>query len=149
MDASLGQRELDVMGVLWRDGPGTVEEVRERLAASLARTTVLTILRNLEAKGFVGHEAEGRVHRYHAEVEADAVRGSFITRMVTKLFGGSAAHAATHLVADERLSADDLRELQRLIDERLRVAEGAASPARAKRSNEASSPKRTSRRGGR
>src|SRR4029078_12810500 len=53
----LGDRELDVMGVLWDLGSGTVSEVRERLPADLAYTTVLTILRNLEAKELVRHTA--------------------------------------------------------------------------------------------
>ena len=48
-DFVLGDRELDVMGVLWDLGSGTVAEVRDRLPADLAYTTVLTILRNLEA----------------------------------------------------------------------------------------------------
>jgi predicted transcriptional regulator len=54
-DFVLGDRELDVMGVLWDLGSGTVTEVRDKLPADLAYTTVLTILRNLEAKGFVDH----------------------------------------------------------------------------------------------
>ena len=52
------------MGVLWSAGSATVAEVRDRLPADLAYTTVLTILRNLEAKGFVRHEGEGKAHRY-------------------------------------------------------------------------------------
>jgi predicted transcriptional regulator len=63
-DVMLGDRELDVMGVLWELRSGTVAEVRERLPAELAYTTVLTILRNLEEKGFVTHDVEGRAHRY-------------------------------------------------------------------------------------
>jgi BlaI family transcriptional regulator, penicillinase repressor len=56
-DFVLGDRELDVMGVLWTLGSGTVAEVRDRLPVELAYTTVLTILRNLEAKEFVSHTA--------------------------------------------------------------------------------------------
>src|SRR5438874_1547876 len=62
-DFILGDRELDVMGVLWDLGSGTVAEVRDKLPADLAYTTVLTILRNLEAKEFVYHTAEGKAHR--------------------------------------------------------------------------------------
>jgi predicted transcriptional regulator len=68
MDVSLTNRETDVMRVLWDLGPSVVAEVRDRLADNLAYTTVLTILRTLEAKGYVGHEEEGRVHRYFAAV---------------------------------------------------------------------------------
>ena len=70
-DFVLGDRELDVMGVLWDLGSGTVSEVRAKLPADLAYTTVLTILRNLEAKELVTHTAEGKAHRYVAEGGAD------------------------------------------------------------------------------
>ena len=68
-DASLGDRELDVMAVLWQSGSGTVTEVRDQLDTPLAYTTVLTMLRNLEAKKFVRREEEGRGHRYFPKVQ--------------------------------------------------------------------------------
>ena len=67
-DFVLGDRELDVMGVLWDLGSGTVAEVREKLPVDLAYTTVLTILRNLEAKEFVYHGSEGKAHRYFPQI---------------------------------------------------------------------------------
>jgi len=56
-------RELDVMSILWRAGSGTVTEVRDALGEELAYTSVLSVLQTLEAKGYVGHEAEGRAYR--------------------------------------------------------------------------------------
>ncbi len=120
MDLPLGERELDVMSTLWRHGPGTVAEVRDQLPADLAYNTVLTILRNLEAKELVGHTEEGRLHRYHAVVAEERVQGSQVTRLLNKLFRGSPVDLMAHLVADERLSADDMRALQQLLDARLR-----------------------------
>jgi predicted transcriptional regulator len=61
-DATLGERELDVMAVLWEIGSGTVAEVREHLDVPLAYTTVLTILRNLEPRSCVARK--GRGHPY-------------------------------------------------------------------------------------
>jgi BlaI family transcriptional regulator, penicillinase repressor len=124
MDATLGERELDVMAALWRDGAGTVAEVRERLPAALAYNTVLTILRNLEGKGFVGHTAEGRTFRYFPAVTEHAVRGSALSRLVEKLFRGSPAGLVAHLVAQRSLRPDELRALHRLLDERLAAEEG-------------------------
>ena len=135
MTASLGERELDVMAALWRDGPGTVQEVRDRLPDALAYNTVLTILRNLEAKRFVGHTAEGRLFTYHPLVEERAVRGSSLGRLVDKLFRGSPIDVIAHLVEDEALSRDELEQLHRLIDERLAEApQPNASPKRRRRS---------------
>src|SRR5437867_12349636 len=116
-DVVLGDRELDVMGVLWDIGSGTVAEVRDRLPASLAYTTVLTILRNLEAKELVSHETEGKAHRYFPRVAQRAARRSALTRLVDKLFHGSPEQLIAQLVEDEGLSADDLRRIRaRLTD---------------------------------
>lgn len=114
-DFVLGDRELDVMGVLWDLGSGTVAEVRDRLPADLAYTTVLTILRNLEAKSLVSHTAEGKAHRYHPKVARTTARRSALSRIVDKLFHGSPEQLITQLVEDEQLSAADLRRLRALL----------------------------------
>lgn len=131
MEASLGDRELDVMAALWRGGPGTVAEVRGRLPATLAYNTVLTILRNLEAKGFVGHTAEGRTFRYHPAVAEQTVRGTAVERLVSRLFGGSALGVVSHLVSGESLSADELRGLHELLDSRLAKSGKGGGPPKA------------------
>lgn len=114
-DFVLGDRELDVMGVLWDLGSGTVSEVRKRLPADLAYTTVLTILRNLEAKELVTHTAEGKAHRYVPRVARRAARRSAVSRIVDKLFHGSPEQLIAQLVEDEHLSADDLKRLRTLL----------------------------------
>jgi len=114
-DFVLGDRELDVMGVLWDLGSGTVAEVRERLPADLAYTTVLTILRNLEAKELVDHTTEGKAHRYRPRLARRAVRQSMLSRMVDKLFHGSPQQLIAQLVEDDKLSANDLRRLRALL----------------------------------
>lgn len=111
----LGDRELDVMGVLWDLGSGTVAEVRDRLPADLAYTTVLTILRNLEAKELVSHVAEGKAHRYYPKVARRVARRSALARIVDKLFHGSPEQLIAQLVEDESLSADDMRRLRKLL----------------------------------
>ena len=70
-EISFTGRELDVMSVLWSRGPSTVAEVREELDDELAYTTVLTVLRTLEAKGHVTHASDGKAHRYAAAVARD------------------------------------------------------------------------------
>lgn len=112
----LGDRELDVMGVLWEIGSGTVAEVRAQLPADLAYTTVLTILRNLEEKGFVTHEPEGRAYRYVPSVAQQSARRTALARLIDTLFHGSPEQLLAHMVADQTLSADDLRRIRRQID---------------------------------
>jgi len=114
-DVALGDRELDVMGVLWELGSGTVAEVRDKLPVDLAYTTVLTILRNLESKEFVSHTAEGKAHRYFPRVEQRVARRSALARIVDKLFQGSPEQLVAQLVQDDQLSATDLRRLRALL----------------------------------
>lgn len=113
----LTDREADVMRVLWDRGPSVVNEVKESLADDLAYTTVLTILRTLEQKGYVKHEEEGRVHRYSAKVKEDAARKSALHHLTGKLFKGSAELLFTHLVSDRKLSKDQIQRMRDLLAE--------------------------------
>jgi len=123
-DAVFTDRELDIMAVLWERGPSTVADVRERLPIDLAYTTVLTILRTLEAKGHVGHEAEGRAYRYHRLVARGEARVSALDRITRKLFAGSTETLLAHLVSDQELSDDQLQRIRSLLDARLGEDEG-------------------------
>src|SRR5687767_8279558 len=118
MEIVLADREAEIMAVLWDAGPSTVAEVKARVADELAYTTVLTILRNLEAKGYVTHDPEGKAHRYSALVERDAARRSALRAMADKFFKGSTAMVLTHLVADEKLKPDDVKRLRTLLARR-------------------------------
>ncbi|HEY4219128.1 MAG TPA: BlaI/MecI/CopY family transcriptional regulator [Gemmatimonadaceae bacterium] len=121
---SFTNRELDVMAVLWERGTGTVTEVRDGLEDDLAYTTVLTILRTLEEKGFVTHRSEGKAHRYKPAVSQDVAGQSALARVVDKIFGGSPELVLTQLVSDRNLSPRDLRRLRKLLDERLNDSKG-------------------------
>jgi predicted transcriptional regulator len=117
---SFTDRELDVMSVLWDVGPATVAEVRERIADQLAYTTVLTILRTLEHKGYVSHTEEGRAHRYKPLVKREVAGRTALRRLVDKVFDGSPDLLLTQLVSDKNLSDEELRRLRKLLAERLR-----------------------------
>ncbi len=116
-------RELDVMAVLWDAGDATVAEVQESLADELAYTTVLTVLRTLEEKGHVGHTEEGRAYRYHPLVEREEAGANALSRMLDRVFGGSPELLLTQLVAERKLSDEELERMRRLLDERLGQAE--------------------------
>lgn len=120
MEILFTDRELDAMAVLWDEGSATVAEVRERIADELAYTTVLTVLRTLEEKGYVAHEEEGRAHRYFPLVERRIAGMSALRRLTCTLFRGSPEALLTHLVSDRKLTEEELRRMRRLLDERLR-----------------------------
>jgi predicted transcriptional regulator len=119
MEISFTDRELDVMAVLWRNGSGTVTEVRDALDDTFAYTTVLTVLRTLEEKGYISHVAEGKAHRYVPVVSQDAAGQSAISRVLDKIFDGSSELLLTQLVSDRNLDATELRRLRKLLDDRL------------------------------
>ena len=113
------ERELDVMGILWDRGSGTVVEVRERLEDDLAYTTVLTILRTLEEKGYVGHEEEGRAHRYYPLVERDDAQEAHVRRLLRKLFAGSPGILIDRLLVHPDLTSDDVERLRERLERRV------------------------------
>jgi predicted transcriptional regulator len=116
MKTSLTNREADVMQVLWDNGPSVVAEVRARLADPLAYTTVLTVLRTLETKGFIGREEEGRGHRYFASVKQQAARKSALKHLTDKLFNGSTELLFAHLVSDKKLKPDQIERMRALLN---------------------------------
>lgn len=122
-EAFFTDRELDVMSILWKLGSATVTEVRERLADELAYTSVLSALQTLELKGFVRHEAEGRAYRYFPLVEPAEAGGSAIGRILDKIFHGSAETLLAQLVNERSLSAEELKRMRQLLQERLKEGE--------------------------
>jgi predicted transcriptional regulator len=120
VQTELTERELDVMEVLWAKSSGTVTEVKRRMPARLAYTTVLTILRTLETKGVVRHEGEGKAHRYFPLVKRDDVVHGAVRRLMGRLFGGSPELLVTHLVSDHKVDDQELRRLRKLLTTRLK-----------------------------
>jgi predicted transcriptional regulator len=117
--ASFTDRELDVMAVLWERGPSTVAEVREHLEDPLAYTTVLTVLRTLEAKGYVGHEEEGKAHRYAPLVARDRAGKTALGQVLGKIFGGSREMLLDNHVKERGIDAAELKRLRKILDARL------------------------------
>lgn len=115
MQTVLTDREAEIMDVLWERGPSTVAEVRGELSGNPAYTTVLTILRILETKGFIGHAEEGRAHRYAVRIGREEARRSALQALSKKFFNGSAALLLTHLVSDEKLSREEVRRIRALL----------------------------------
>ncbi len=115
----LTNRELDVMAVLWERESATVAEVLEALSAELAYTTVLTVLRGLEAKGHVRHESEGKAFRYFPTVEPATAGETVLGRVLDKIYQGSRELLVARLLADDAVSEAELRRIRQMLDERL------------------------------
>jgi predicted transcriptional regulator len=113
------------MSVLWREGSGTVAEVREALDQALGYTSVLKMLQILEEKGAVRHETEGRAYRYFALVEPDEAGRWELKRVVNKIFQGSAELVLARLVSDRKLSSQEIERMRSLLDDAAAEAEDA------------------------
>lgn len=123
MTVRLTNRELDIMAVLWEHGSATVGEVQDRLADDLAYTTVLTILRGLEAKRAVRHEQDGKAYRYFAAVAPEAAGDGPLQRVLDKVYQGSRELMIARLVDDETVSPQELRRIRRMLATRLKEIE--------------------------
>jgi len=119
MATHLTNRELDVMSVVWENGSATVAEVLDSLGEDLAYTTVLTILRTLEAKGAVRHRVEGKAHRYYPKIRPTKIGDKSLKRLLDKVYQGSREVLIARLVSDRDVSVEELKRIRSLLDERL------------------------------
>jgi predicted transcriptional regulator len=115
-DLHLTQRELDIMSVLWELGEATANEVRERVDPSLAYTSVSTMIRTLEMKGYVSHRrGEGKTHVYYPVIDAEMAGESALGRVLDKIYGGSPIKLLAHLVEQRKLSDGELARMRDLL----------------------------------
>jgi predicted transcriptional regulator len=113
----LTQRELDIMSVLWDLGEATVTEVRDRIDPDLAYTSISSMIRTLELKGYVSHRrGEGKTHVYFPAIEPEAAGESALGRVLDKIYGGSPIKLLAQLVEQRKLSAAELARMRELLE---------------------------------
>jgi BlaI family penicillinase repressor len=119
-ETQLGRMQFRIMQVVWDRLRANAREITEALNESepVAHSTVQTLLRQLEAKGAVGHSAEGRTFLFYAQLKEDRVKKTATRDLLERVFGGSVGSLVAHLLNNERLSKKELDELHRLIDQR-------------------------------
>jgi predicted transcriptional regulator len=117
-----GDLEMQIMNVLWERGPATVREVLEALPTRPvpAYTTVLTMLRVMQEKGFVGRDESGRAHVYYPAVRERQVKRNLVRDLVRTAFRGSPEALLMRLLEDEKLSGDELARIQQVIERKSR-----------------------------
>jgi predicted transcriptional regulator len=107
----LGDLERDVMQLVWASGPITAEAVRERLPRKLKESTVRTVLRRLEDKGFVTHSLEGRTYVFEASEPRGDVAARAVRRIVDWLCNGSVEEVLIGMADTDMLDPAQLRNL--------------------------------------
>jgi predicted transcriptional regulator len=104
------------MSVLWDLGEATVTEVRDRVDPDLAYTSISSMIRTLEIKGYVSHRrGEGKTHVYFPVIKAEAAGETALGRVLDKIYGGSPIKLLAHLVQQQRLSAKELERMRDLL----------------------------------
>ena len=115
----LGRLELQIMNVVWDRGKATVHDIKNALSRRKpAYSTILTMMRKLEAKGYLKHEVDGRTYVYLPLISQQAVRQGVLGDLVERLFEGSTSLLLTSLVEQNRISENELCEIRKLIEER-------------------------------
>ena len=104
------------MSVLWDLGEATVNEVRDRVDPNLAYTSISSMIRTLEIKGYVSHRrGEGKTHVYFPVIAPEKAGESALGRVLDKIYGGSPIRLLAHLVDQNRLSAKELARMRDLL----------------------------------
>lgn len=116
---ALSRRERQIMDVLYHRGRATVGEVLADLGDPPSYSAVRALLRVLEEKGHVRHEAEGRAYVYRPAVPRDRARQSAVRHLVRTFFDGSVAQAVAALLdpAGPRPSPEDLDHIACLVEQ--------------------------------
>lgn len=113
----LTPKEEELMRLLWDNAPILISKLVELYPEPKPHfNTVSTVMRRLEAKGFVAHNEKGGSFHYYAVAKKEDFRNKSFRDFIKNYFGGSYYGAVSALVADEKITADELKELLDLVE---------------------------------
>lgn len=120
----LGHLEREVLNLVWKHGPSTADAVQKLLARPLKESTVRTVLRRLEAKGYLTHTLDNRTFIYKAAEARGRAVAHAVKRLVDRFCNGSVEEALVGMVDAQIV---DRRELQRLAEKIAKAKGGKKS----------------------
>lgn len=113
--------ELEVLQVLWKNGPSTVREINDLLNTvqdkSIGYTTTLKIMQIMFEKGLLKRDDSQRTHVYSAAVRENKVQSQLLDRFLNAAYKGSASKLALQLLGNHKTTPDELAEIKALIDQ--------------------------------
>lgn len=113
----LTNKEEEIMQILWKLKKAFVKEVMAEIKEETPHyNTLSTIIRNLEDKGFVGHNAFGNTHQYFPIVSIEDYRKRFMKNAIENYFNSSYKNLVSFFAEEEKISADELREILKIIE---------------------------------
>ncbi len=112
----LSEAQMEIMLVVWDLGEATVADVWKVLSErrGVSRTTVLTMLKRLEKKGWLNRHKEGRAFRYQATLPRDPTLGTMVRRLVEAAFGGSVEALVTAFLHAQAVSKKEARSMEKM-----------------------------------
>jgi BlaI family penicillinase repressor len=122
---ALGRVEQAVMDFVWAEGPVSAEACREGLdgVCPMKESTMRTVLRRLEAKGYLTHAVEGRTYIYRAAEGSVSVASRAVKQIIDRLCGGSVEALMVGLVANDVLTPKQLERLSQKIAQQKQKAD--------------------------
>ncbi len=112
----LAHREEQIMHVLWENGPSFVKEIIQKLPEPKPHyNSVSTMVRILETKGFIGHEAFGKSHRYHAVVPKEDYQVKAVKDVLGSFFNNSFSDMVAFFAKSENVDEEELKDIMKII----------------------------------
>ena len=117
--ATLTPQELEIMKLVWQRGNATVRDIYEALLErrKIAYTTVMTMMKILETKGYLKKRRHDRAFIYRPAQPKSQIIGGMIREFIDRVFNGSAEPLLVHLVKSRRLREKDLQQILRMVEE--------------------------------
>lgn len=113
----LTNKEEEIMRVLWKLKKGFVKEVVAELPIPKPHyNTISTIIRNMEEKGFIKHQAYGKTHQYYPSVTKEEYRKLFMHKTIQNYFENSYKNVVSFFAKEEKISVDELKEIISIIE---------------------------------
>jgi BlaI family transcriptional regulator, penicillinase repressor len=113
--AELGKLERDVLGIVWHRAEATADQVREEMERPLKDSTIRTVLRRLEEKGYLEHSVDNRTFLYRPAESRQRVAGRAVQRIVDWFCAGSVEDLLVGMVDSKVVSRAELERLARRI----------------------------------
>ena len=117
--STLTPQELEIMKLVWERDSATVRDIYEALLErrKIAYTTVMTMMKILESKGYLKKRLQERAYVYRPAHRKEQVIGKMIREFVDRVFNGSAEPLLVHLVKGRQIGEKELQKIRRMIEE--------------------------------
>jgi predicted transcriptional regulator len=113
------ESEMEILQVLWEQGPSTVREVHEILSRTKdsGYTTTLKLMQIMNEKGLLNRNDDAKSHIYTAAVKKESIQKQVVSKMINGLFKGSSANLVMHALGNHRASKEEILEIKKYLDE--------------------------------